>query len=299
MQPAAVLCAVTLAAPLACRGAATPRGAPPPMVELRVEQGLPFVQAQMQAGSRTALGWMLIDTGAGDFTLIDPATARTLELRHEPQSDPEAPWLGVRARLDALTLADGLRRAPWTLHVVPLQSRTDLKAIPIAGVLGTAVLRGQQVVLDLDRKRFGTGRVPVPRGADWIPLAWGEQGTLLCEIRVVGRTLRAYLDTGSSFSQLGARAAAALSVPTDPAAAALPQRTLRGQEPVRSSAPLAVEVGARRVADFRFLLVDDVARGADALLGMDLLSRFWVLLDLGTEPRMLLEPGGGPPWAPS
>jgi hypothetical protein len=233
-----------------------------PAVQLRWQDGLPLVPATVNGHP----GWFLLDTGSGDFTVVDQALSQRLQLRHEPVLQGGQQFLTVRAEVPNLTAA-GLTREHGLVYVDDLAKRPRLAAVAPDGVLGTGFFKGESLEIDFARSRL---RVAPAVGADRrhvLDLRWGPAGTLTCRVEIGGQSVTALLDTGSRRSLLSPRLAAQLG------GAGQSEVTL--EEIVVAGHPLSAKV---------LQVAEGGLPQADLLLACDLLQDFRLHLNLVAEP---------------
>jgi predicted aspartyl protease len=178
-----------------------PEATPPDVpVEMRFERGVPLVEGRLP-GTGGGRVWFVIDTGAGDFTLLDESLTTSLRLKHELATDPRLPSANFSTTLEFLEV-DGMGRADYTAFVTDsLASRPELTGIsvPVQGVLGAGYFRGRCLRFDWASGRFSAShpRVRLARQVP-IPLRYGTAGELYATLRVNGSDAVALVDTASA-----------------------------------------------------------------------------------------------------
>ncbi len=267
-----------------------PASAPEVRVALRVSQGLPLVEGRLP-GDRRA--WFLIDTGAGDYTLLDEGLTTALRLKHDLVRDPLLPSIQFCAQLPFLEV-DGMGRRDLTVHVVEaLADRAELSelGVRVEGVLGTGYFRGECLWLDWGRGEFTAKRprVGLARHVP-IPLRIGLGGDLRATLRVNGRDAETLVDTGSGRTLVAKEFADEALLAYDQDKVALHQETSIGAAAVREGTIGRLSLGSEEVADVAVLVVERRLPNAVLVLGTDVLSRYGVILDLGPRPYLVLDP---------
>jgi hypothetical protein len=283
------------------------RSAPPPTPvksTLRFSHGIPMVEVR---GPDEKSGWFVVDTGAGQFTFVDPAFSRTLGLKCDVVRDPAAPFVYLSAEVPFLEL-DGFGRRAFTVYVTEISERATYAAldVKVQGALGTGYFRGQCLHFDWGKGEFTPNelRQPLARHVA-LPLHFGASGELYCTLRVDGVQCQALIDTASPQSLVTREFADVAKLDVDRKAPVVPIDTSIGQVPVRDGKVGCLGLGALEVRDLAVGVVERRMPHANFLLGTDVLSRFGVLLDLSDEPYLILDPVEGkasvaaPPEAPA
>jgi len=265
-------------------------------VEMRFAGGLPLVEGRLGGGGQEGRAWFLIDTGAGDYTLLDERLTTAMRLRHELVRDPLLPGVNFSTRLDFLEV-DGMGRRGVTAHVTDaLSGRAELAAlgVPVQGVLGTGYFRGECLELDFARGEF-TAKRPRVRHARHvaIPLRYGIGGDLHATVHLNGIEAEALVDTGAARTLVGDEFAARIGVAGDRSQAPTPRETSIGLVPVREATVERLSLGTEDLRRFPLLVVERRLPHADLVLGNDALSRYGVILDLSEKPYLVLDPRGG------
>ena len=275
-----------------------PQSAPPPTapesrIELRLIGGLPLVEGRLP-GDVTA--WFLIDTGAGDFTLLDQNLSSSLGLKHEIVRDPLMPSIHYSAKVPFLEV-DSMGRRDFTAYVAEgLSERAELAdlGVTVRGVLGTGWFRDHCLWFDWGRGEFTAehARLPLARHIA-LPLRFGISGELHVTVVVNGVACDALVDTGSPETLLSRETAERLKVRFDAAKLGLHRETAVGVGAVRDGVAERVEFGTAELRDVLLLVVERRIPGADLVLGTDLLSHWGVILDLAPKPYLVLDPFHG------
>jgi predicted aspartyl protease len=283
------------------------RSAPPPSPvknALRFSHGIPLVEVR---GPEDQKAWFVVDTGAGQFTFVDPSLSRTLGLKCDVVRDPAVPFVYLSAEVPFLEL-DGFGRRALTVYVTETSERATYSAldVKVQGALGTGFFRGQCLRFDWGKGEFTPNdpRQPLARHVA-LPLHFGANGELYCTLRVDGVQCQALIDTASPQSLVTREFADTAKLEVDRKGPAVPIDTSIGQVPVRDGKVGCLGLGALEVRDLAVGVVERRMPHANFLLGTDVLSRFGVLLDLADEPYLIFDPveggskGAAPPEAPA
>jgi predicted aspartyl protease len=197
--------------------------------DLALRRDRNFMLAPVLLNGRPAL--LVVDTGA-EATTITPAAAAALSLPRDPRHDSvlygiSGPIRTPNVRLRQLAIGDVVR-ADQSLGLGEMPAFPGMVP-PVAGLLGTDVLAGYEVELDLPAGRMAlytasgcAGYTPWP-GATEVPLVRTRSGLAFVTAIVDGSEVRALLDTGARTTLLARRTAAALGV-TDASLASDPRR---------------------------------------------------------------------------
>jgi predicted aspartyl protease len=270
-----------------------PAPEPEVRVEMRVAHGLPLVEGRLPGDARA---WFLIDTGAGDFTLLDEELSRALKLKHDLVRDPLLPSVNFSAKLPFLEV-DGMGRRDLEVYVTDaIANRGELSdlGVRVQGVLGTGYFRGRCLWLDWGKGEFTASR---ERGRTArqvpVPLRFGVGGDLRATVRVNGMQAEALIDTGSGQTLVTRELAEAAHVTFDLAKVALHQETSIGPAAVREGVVDRITLASVEAAKIPVLVIERRLPNADLVIGTDVLSRYGVTLDLGEPAYLVLDPAEG------
>lgn len=292
---AAPLAAVLLTA--ACSADLLRPQPPPTPPEVRtpmtVAAGLPLVEGRLPDDRRA---WFLVDTGAGDFTLLDERLSQSLGLKHDLVRDPLMPSIHFSAALPFLEV-DGMGRRDLTVYVTDaLAERAEVAATgqQVEGVLGAGFFRGHCLWFDWKKGEFTATRprVRLARHVP-IPLRRGAGGELRATVRVNGVDAEMLLDTGSPRTLVTRELADRLHVPyvVEPEPAVVP--TSIGPAAVHAGTLPRLSLGSEELLDVPVAVVERRLPHAELVLGTDVLSRYGVILDLAERAYLVLDPGSG------
>lgn len=265
-------------------------------IPLRVENGLPLVEGRVPGRPGEDRVWFLIDSGAGDFTLLDEKLSTQLRLKHDLVRDPLLPSIDFSARLPFLEV-DGMGRRDLTVYVTDLPpARPELRdlSVPVQGVLGAGYFLGQCLWFDWGKGEFTATRARrmlkrhVP-----IPLRFGLGGELHATIRVHGIEAEALVDTGSSRTLVAQEFADKVGLAYERAGVALHRETSIGPVATRDGVIERLSLGTGELSNVSVLIVERRLPRADLVLGTDVLSRYGVILDLAERPYLVLDPVEG------
>lgn len=269
---------------------ATERPVEPPLLFRR---GIPIVPLTVNGAPLD----LVLDTGA-EMTVLSEAAARRLDLAVEHAYPRAMRSVGGdfpigQASLRGLAIG-GMRLPDGPVLVGPLRLEPFGDAPP-DGLLGADILGAFDLDLDLPRGRVvlhpSGAACPVP-GPAWapasaaIPASRSLNAHLMFPIRLGGREIRAFVDTGAERSLLDATSPAAEAIVA--AAAPLSGETrLRGVPattvPARAYRIARLSAGRETLADFPILVAAIGMRDADAILGLDFLRLRRVWLSFGGE----------------
>ena len=247
-----------------------------------------FMLAPVSIDGRRVL--LVVDTGAEASTLT-PEAAAALHLPRDASHGSVLIGISGPIRTPNVRVAkfdiDTIQRTDQSLGLGRMPAFPGLHP-PVSGLLGTDVLSGYEVDLDVPNGRMSLyaahgcagGYRPWP-GALAVPLIQTRSGLLFVEALVDGRTVTALLDTGARTSLISRRTAATLGV-TDATLAGDPERKgigigmggieFRQHRFTDIGLPGAMVYGmAADVADLRL-------PGVEMLLGADFLGprRIWL-----------------------
>ncbi len=262
-------------------------------VELQLLGGLPLVEGRLPNDQRA---WFLIDTGAGEYTMLDPRLTKELGLAHELIDDPRMQFTHFAAKLPFLEVAT-LGRRNLTVYVVEgLSDRPALAdlGVVVRGVLGTGFFRGQCLGIDWARHEFTADRPRIARARQIpIPLRIAPGGELHATVRINGITCEALIDTGSAETLVGKELADRLNVTYDRSALPLHRDTSVGVGALRAGTIDRLSLATEEIEKFPVLVIERRIPNADLLIGTDVLSRYGITLDLGQWPYLILDPRDG------
>jgi hypothetical protein len=263
---------------------------PEVLTALRIDHGLPLVEGKLPGEARA---WFLIDTGAGDYTLLDEKLTTSLRLKHDLVRDPLLPSINFSTKLAFLEV-DGMGRKDLTAYVTDaLSDRSELSVlgVPVQGVLGTGYFRGHCLWLDWGKGEF-TAMHARKRSARQIPipLRFGVGGDLHASIRVNGADAEALIDTGSGQTLVSQELADRAHVDYDRAKVAVHRETSIGAAAVRDGTLARLSLSSEEIAGLPVLVIERRLPNADLVLGTDVLSRYGVILDLADHPYLVLDP---------
>src|SRR5262249_40151086 len=275
---------------------------PPPPVPsaLHYSHGVPLVSVR---GPDDKSAWFVIDTGAGQFTFMDPSFSKTLGLKCELVSDPAIPIIHLSPKVPFLGL-EGFGRRALAVYVTGVSERSTFAGldVKVEGSLGTGYFRGQCLRFDWGKGSFTPNepRRPLARHVA-LPLHFGTSGELFCSVRVDGVQCQALVDTAATQSLVTREFADAAKLELDRKAPVSQVATSLGLVPARDGKVGNLGLGALEVHDLKVAVVERRMPHANFLLGTDVLSRYGVLLDLAEEPYLVFDPieGGAASAAPA
>jgi hypothetical protein len=287
----------------ACAEMMAKRNAPPPAP---VRSALHFVNgialvAVHAPNDHTA--WFALDTGAGNFSFIDPGYGKVLGLKFDIVRDPAIPFINLSAPVKFLEL-DGFGRKDVTVFVSEVSERaafSDLD-VKVQGVLGTGFFRGQCLHLDWAKGEFTPNEVRQRRARQVpVPLRYGTSGELYCSVKVDGASCEALLDTASPQTLITKEFADQVKLTVDQRGPVVHVDTSIGPAALADGTIRCLTLGTEEVKDLPVGVVDRRMPHANLLIGTDVLSRYGVLLDLTDAPYLVLDPaeGGAKPGEPT
>lgn len=270
-----------------------PPAGPPELCEMRIAAGLPLLEASLPGDVKA---WCLLDTGAGNFTLLDQRLSSALGLKHELVRDPLMPSISYAAKVPFLEV-DSIGRRDFTAYIAEgLSDRAEFAGlgVPVQGVLGAGWFRGHCLWLDWGNGKF-TAEWPRERLARHValPLRLGVSGELHVTVRVNGVVCDALIDTGSAETLLGKETADRLRVAYDANKLGLHRETAIGVGAVRDGIFGRLELATEELRDVSVLVVERRLPNADLVLGTEVLSHWGVILELGERPYLILDPANG------
>ena len=265
---------------------------PPVRNALRFSNGIALVNVKAP-NDQTA--WFALDTGAGKFTLIDPAFGKALALKFDIVHDPAIPFISLSAPIKYLEI-DGFGRRDLTVYVNELAERTAFAGldVKVAGVLGTGYFRGQCLRFDWAKGEF-TPNEPRKRLARHvpIPLRYGSSEELYCSVKVEGLPCEALIDTASPQTLLTKEFAEQAKVEFDRSGPVVHADTALGAAALSDGVVRCLTLGTEEVKEVPVGVVDRRMPHANLLIGTDVLSKFGLLIDLSDAPYLILDPGEG------
>ena len=272
---------------------APPVAYPEVRVAMRFGGGLPLVEATLPGDAHA---WFLIDTGVGNFTLLSEERSRALKLKHDVVHDPLLPSMQFQAELERLEI-DGLGRRKVRVYVTDaLTGRDELSdlGVPVEGVVGTGFFRDHCLFFDWRKGEFTAtfARNRQPRQIP-IPLRIGIAGDLHATVRLNGKTAEALIDTGSAETLVAQEFADSIGLRYDHGKVAVTMETSIGTAATRDGEIDLLTLGSEQLAKVPATIVERRLPNADLVLGTELLSRYGVILDLGTPPYLVLDPVEG------
>jgi predicted aspartyl protease len=255
-------------------------------IALSVERRSPFVSLLIGGGPAT----FLLDTGA-ERTILSEAAARRLGLAaHYTYSRPIMGFAGAVAtgevHPDNVVLG-GIGLSGFFALVGPV-ALPVLRGQAADGLLGGDVLDAFDLDLDLGGERLGL-YAPIDCADPVLPWGRAAHGTpahlsidrhLVFEVRIAGRSLPAFIDTGAQLSFIGGDAAARLGVSAD-ALRQDPELTVHGVGNSASGLPLhrfdRLELAGVAWTGPVLVVAPLRLRDADVILGADFLEthRVW------------------------
>ncbi len=184
----------------ACAQWRRPAPPPPPVPSaLRFSHGVPLVAVH---GPDDRSAWFVVDTGAGQFSFMDPSFSRALGLKCDVVHDPAIPLVFLSAQVPFLEL-EGFGRRDLTVYVTEMSDRAEFAGldVKVQGALGTGYFRGQCLHFDWGKGEFTPNelRQPLARHVA-LPLRFGPSGELFCTVRIDGVQCQALVDTASTLS---------------------------------------------------------------------------------------------------
>jgi hypothetical protein len=265
---------------------------PPIRGALHLSQGIPLVAVH---SPRDHTAWFAVDTGAGEFTFIDPAFSKLEGLKCAPVRDPAIPFIYLSAPVDYLEI-EGFGRKELTVYVTEVSERTGFQGldVKVMGSLGTGFFRGQCIHFDWAAGTFTANeeRRRLARHVP-IPLRYGDRGELYGTVRVNGIPCEALFDTASPQSLLTEEFAQSAHVAADPGAPAVHLETSLGMVAAHDTRLAALALGTEEMKDVPIVVVDRRMPHANLLIGTDVLTRYGLLIDLTDEPYLVLDTGEG------
>ena len=292
----AILAAIST---LGSTGCASDRGRSPESIEpevrteMRLERGLPLVEARLPGEGELGRAWFLIDTGAGNFTLLDEGLTGSLRLKHDLVRDPLMPSIHFSAVVPFVEV-DGMGRKDLLVYVTDgLADRTELAdlGVRVQGVLGAGYFRGRCLAFDWANKEFTATRPRKPLARHvTIPLRFGQAGDLHATVRVNGHDAEVVIDTGSGQTLVAQEVADRLGIAYDRGKVAPHRETSIGAAAVREGTIERLSLGTQDLTKVPVLVLERRLPNADIVLGTDVLSRFGVILDLADHAWLVLDP---------
>jgi clan AA aspartic protease (TIGR02281 family) len=264
---------------------------PPPPVRsaLHYVNGIALV-AVHAPNDHTA--WFALDTGAGNFTFIDPKYGKTLGLKFDIVRDPAIPFINLSAPIEFLEV-DGFGRRDVTVFVNEISERAafaDLD-VKVQGVLGTGFFKGQCLHLDWAKGEFTPNELRQRRARHVaVPLRYGTSGELYCTVKIDGSACEALVDTASPQTLLTKEFADQFGIKVDKRGPVVHIETSLGPAAVADGVVDVLTLGTEEVKDLPVGVVDRRMPHANLLIGTDVLSRFGVILDLADAPYLVLDP---------
>ena len=197
--------------------------------DLRLQTSRNFLLAPVTLNGHAAL--MVVDTGA-EVTTITPEAAAALRLPHDPHHGSvflgvSGPTRAENVRLDHLALGR-IERHDLSLGLGVMPPFPGFSP-PVAGLLGTDVLAGYEVELDLPERRMALyapgscGGAPPWAANAAVRFDRTRSGLAFVNAVVDGRRVRALLDTGARTTLLARETAQTIGI-TEEAMAHDPQR---------------------------------------------------------------------------
>jgi hypothetical protein len=239
--------------------------------------------------------WFALDTGAGNFTFIDPKFGKTLGLKFDIVRDPAIPFINLSAPVRFLEV-DGFGRKELTVFVTEVSERaafSDLD-VKVQGVLGTGFFRGQCLHLDWAKGEFTPNELRERRARHVaIPLRYGTSGELYCTVKVDGAACEALIDTASQQSLITKEFADQVKLSVDKRGPVVHVETSLGPAALCDGTIRCLTLGTEEVKEFPVGVVERRMPHANLLIGTDVLSRYGVILDLSDAPYLVLDPGEG------
>jgi predicted aspartyl protease len=292
---AALLAMASLVGAVACKSGDSGEQPPaessgPSRVPMRIAAGLPLVEGRLPGDARA---WFLIDTGAGDFTLLDQELTAALGLKHELIHDPLLPSIHFTAQVPFLEVG-GMGRRNFRAYVAEdLSLRPELSGlgVKVHGVLGAGWFRGRCLWFDWGKDEFSTDHPRVRHSRHVaLPLARGVSGELRTTIKLNGVACEALIDTGSAETLVSKEVADRLPIHYDAEKIGLHRETSIGAGAVRDAIVERVDLGAESLTSVPVLVIDRRLPNADLIVGTELLSHWGVILDLSDRPYLVLDP---------
>jgi predicted aspartyl protease len=234
---------------------------------------------------------LLLDTGA-EGTILTPAVAKRIGAQR-PQIEFQRQLRGIAGALQTTEVElrsfdVGGVAIPWRrVRVAPVNVASVFSG-PLDGLLGADSLSSFDVDLDLPGHRMVLYEKQTCPGASpaWTePYAKITAGRsrgdhLFFPVRLDGRRIDAFIDTGSQFTVLSSGAALAIGV-TAAALARDPAATVRGAAAEQLAAHVhrfaQLEIGAEVLHNPEIIVTDVRLSDADLVLGIDFLRprRIW------------------------
>lgn len=244
---------------------------------------------------------LVIDTGA-EGTILTPAAAQRIGAQR-PRIEFQRQLHGIagalqttEAELRNFTLGDVA--IPWRrVRVAPVNVASVFSG-PLDGLLGADSLGSFDVDLDLPGHRMVLYEKQTCPGASptWTwPYARINAGRskgdhLFFPVRLDGRAVDAFIDTGSQFTVLSTRAAQALGV-TAPVLERDRAVTVRGAATEQLSARVhrfaRLEIGGETIGNAEIVVADVRLSDADLVLGIDFLKSRRIWLSYGSQQIFL------------
>jgi predicted aspartyl protease len=244
---------------------------------------------------------LLLDTGA-EGTILTLAAAQRIGAQR-PRVEFQRQLHGIagalqttEAELRDFTL--GEVAIPWRRVRVASVNVASVFSGPLDGVLGADSLSSFDVDLDLPGHRMVLYEKQTCPGASptWTwPYARINAGRsrgdhLFFPVRLDGRAVDAFVDTGSQFTVLSTRAAQALGV-TAPVLARDREVTVRGAAAEQLSARVhrfaRLEIGGETIGNSEIVVTDVRLSDADLVLGIDFLKPRRIWLSYGSQQIFL------------
>jgi clan AA aspartic protease (TIGR02281 family) len=244
---------------------------------------------------------LLLDTGA-ETTILTPAVAQRIGAQ-PPRVEFPRQMHGITGSLgtsevELRSLTAGKVSIPWRRVRVASVNMPSVFSGPLDGLLGADSLSTFDIDLDLPHHRMVfyakqscPGAAPV-----WIePYARitarrSFSGHLVFPVRLNGREVDAFVDTGAQLTVLSTRAALALGVTETALARDRPTVTsgaTAGQLSSHAHRFSSLEIGGEIVRDPEIVVADVKLSDADLVLGIDFLISRRIWLSYGSEQIFL------------
>jgi predicted aspartyl protease len=244
---------------------------------------------------------LLLDTGA-ETTILTPAAAQRIGAQ-PPRVEFSRQMHGIGGTLgtsevELHSFAAGKVAIPWRRVRVASVNMPSVFSGPLDGLLGVDSLSTFDVDLDLPHHQMAFYEKQSCPGAApaWstpyarITVRRSFSGHLVLPVRLEGREVDAFFDTGAQLSVLSARAALALGV-TETALAHDRPTTTRGAAAERLNSHMhrfsGMEIGGEIVRNPVLIVADVTLRDADLVLGIDFLISRRIWLSYGSQQIFL------------